>query len=100
MVKPEGPISETPPICIPIDRAGAPVLNGCGARLAQYPRQVAAGVGPRSPGDLFWRAGGNDGPATVAAPGPQVDDVVGGAHGRFVVLNDDDGIADVAEPLR
>ena len=37
-------------------------------------------------------------PPCSPAPGPEVDDVVGGAHRALVVLDDDHGVAEVAQP--
>ena len=83
--------------CLEPDRRGcaAPVAES----LAQHFRQVAAGVGPRNPGDLFRRPAGDDGPAAVAALGPQVDDMIGGLDHVQVVLDDNNRIADVAQRL-
>ena len=36
--------------------------------------------------------------AVLAGAGPEVDDVVGGANRLFVVLDDDDGVAEIAQP--
>ena len=36
-------------------------------------------------------------PPWTPAPGPDVDDVVGGAHHLLVVLDDDHGVAEVAQ---
>jgi hypothetical protein len=35
----------------------------------------------------------------IARPRPHLDDVIGGANRVFVVLDDDHGVADVAQPL-
>ena len=35
-----------------------------------------------------------------ARPRPDFDDMVGGAHGLFVVFDHDHGVADVAQPLQ
>ena len=40
---------------------------------------------------------GDDVAAVLAGAGAHVDDVVGDAHGLFVVLDDDDGVAEVAQ---
>ncbi len=37
--------------------------------------------------------------AVDAGAGPDVEHVVGGADGVLVVLDDDDGVAEVAQPL-
>ena len=38
-------------------------------------------------------------PPCLPAPGPEIDDVIGGAHRLLVVLDDDDGVAEVAQLL-
>jgi hypothetical protein len=38
-------------------------------------------------------------PPLTPGPGPEVDEVVGGAHRVLVVLDDDDRVPHVAEPL-
>ena len=43
------------------------------------------------------RALGDDAAAVLAGAGPHVDDVVGRAHGLLVVLDDDHGVAEVAQ---
>jgi hypothetical protein len=65
---------------------------------AQLPGQVAAGQRGRIGGDLVRRALGHQLAAVDAGAGPQVHDVVGGADGVLVVLDDDDAVADVAQP--
>ena len=46
------------------------------------------------------RAGVHDVAAVLPRPGPDVDDVVGGADGLLVVLDHDDRVAQVAQPLQ
>ena len=50
--------------------------------------------------DVVHRAGGDDMPAVLAGARTDVDDPVGGAHRLLVVLDDDQGVADVAQPLQ
>ena len=47
--------------------------------------------------DLLRRAVGDDVAAVLAGAGAEVEDVVGVADGVFVVLDDEDGVAEVAE---
>ena len=63
------------------------------------------GAGKILPGDAFRmgddvlnRAGGDDVSAANARPGAKIDDMVGGPHRVFVVLDDDHRVALVAEP--
>ncbi len=51
------------------------------------------------PLDLLGRALGHDVPAVLAGAGPHVHEVVGRAHHLLVVLDDDDRVAEVAQPL-
>ena len=48
--------------------------------------------------DLLRRSLGDDPPAVLAGARPEVDDVVGRAHRPLVVLDDDHGVAEVAQP--
>ena len=59
--------------------------------------EVGAGDRLRVGHDLIGRALGNDLAAVLAGAGAHVDQVVGGAHHRFVVLDDDHGVAEVAQ---
>ena len=49
--------------------------------------------------DLVRRALGDHVAAVLAGAGPEVDEVVGGEHRALVVLDDDHGVAEVAEPV-
>ena len=60
--------------------------------------QVLAGERLRDPLDPRRRALGDHAPAVLAGAGTEVDDVVGGAHRALVVLDDDHGVAEVAQP--
>ena len=59
--------------------------------------EVAAGERLGVAHDLLWRARRDDVPAVLARAGAEVDEVVGGAHHRLVVLDDEHGVAEVAE---
>ena len=48
---------------------------------------------------LGGRALRDDPPAVLAGAGAEVDEVVGRAHRLLVVLDDDHGVAEVAQPL-
>ena len=61
------------------------------------PREVFAGERFRVRGDFCGRAFGDDAPAVDARAGTDIDDVIGSADGVFVVLNDDDGVAQIAQ---
>ena len=61
------------------------------------PRQVRAGEGGRVRRHLGRRAHGDDPAAVLARPRPHVDDRVGGADHVQVVLDDEDGVAQVAQ---
>ena len=49
--------------------------------------------------DLLGRALGDDVAAVLARARPHVDEPVGAAHHLLVVLDDDNGVAEVAQPL-
>ena len=59
--------------------------------------EVAAGEGAGRVHNVGGRAGGDDLTAESAGAGAEVEDVVGVADGFFVVLDDEDGVAEVAE---
>ena len=64
---------------------------------------VAAEVRPRQrtgavPDELRRRALEDDVPAVLAGARSEVDDVVGGANRLFVVLDDDDSVAEISQP--
>ena len=69
---------------------------GCGGVVAG---QEAAGVGAVDGGDLLGRAMGDDAATALAAFGAHVEDVVGVADDVEVVLDDDDGVAEVGEAM-
>ncbi len=50
-------------------------------------------------GDRVRRPLRHDVPAVVAGPGAHVDEPVGRAHHLLVVLDDEHGVAQIAEPL-
>ena len=59
--------------------------------------EVLAGEARRVAHHLVGRAFGDDFAAVDAGAGAHVDDVVGGADGVFVVLDDDDRVAEIAQ---
>ncbi len=63
------------------------------------PRQELAGDRLRVARDLRGRALGDDVAAVLARARPHVDEPVGGAHHLLVVLDDEHGVAEVAQPL-
>ena len=65
-----------------------------GERLA---REVLAGEALRGRITSSRPSRRHDVPAVDARARPEVDDVVGGAQGLLVVLDDDEGVADVAQ---
>ena len=72
-----------------------PALLGRGDALASA--EVRAGERRLVGHHLGNVAGGDDVSAVLAGAGAEVNDVVGGAHHGVVVLDDDDGVAHVAE---
>src|SRR5450759_2908577 len=77
----------------PLERQAA--LAGQGD--ASAPGQNVPGERRRVVHDLARRAFGDHAAAVLAGPRPHVDDVVGRAHRLLVMLDDDDGIAQVAQ---
>ena len=59
--------------------------------------EVLAGDGRRVVHDLLRGAVGDEVAAVLAGAGAEVEDVVGLADGVFVVLDDEDGVAEVAQ---
>ena len=82
------------PLCIFSPREG-----GFSLRSPQNVLEEGPGVAPRAPGDLLRRAGGHHGATAVSALRPQVDDIVGALDDIQVVLNDQHGVAPVAQSL-
>ena len=74
-------------------------LGGAGA-AGEDRREELAGVAVLHRGDLLGRALGDDQAAAVAALGAHVDDPVGVLDDVEVVLDDDDGVALVDQPLQ
>ena len=62
--------------------------------------EILAGQAVRVGDDLGVGAGRDDLAAAHAGAGAEIDDVVGGPHGVLVVLDDDDGVAHVAQPFQ
>ena len=78
--------------------AGTPLLERGGSPVRLTPAgEVAAGVAGRVCGEGFGRAGAHHGAAAIAALGAHVDEPVGGLDHVQVVLDDDDGVAGVAQ---
>ncbi len=65
-----------------------------------HPGQVLAGDAVGARHDCFGGALGDQVPAMDPGARPHVDDPVGGADRLFVVLDDDDRVAEVAQPLQ
>ena len=73
---------------------------------AAFAAQVRAGhrsvgsVGPVALEERLRRPLEDDVATVLAGAGPKIDDVVGGADRLFVVLDDDDGVAQIAQPRK
>jgi hypothetical protein len=50
--------------------------------------------------DLLWRAVGDEMAAVLAGPGAEIEDVVGLTDGVFIMLDDEHGVAEVAEVFK
>src|SRR6266567_5442682 len=61
--------------------------------------QILSGERLRGGFDLFWLALSDEIAASIARAGAEVDDEIGAADGVFVVLDDEDGIAEIAKML-
>ena len=70
--------------------------SGAGYDL-DLPGEVLAGYGGGVRHDLGGGSVGHDDAAVLPCAGADIEDVVGLAHGVFVVLDDEDGIAEVAQ---
>src|SRR5467141_147557 len=85
--------------------AGAENLNGFAVGAAAFFRdgdfcgaaEVLTGEGFGCGFDLRWFALGDEVAAGVAGAGAKVDDEIGAADGVFVVLDDENGVAEVAK---
>ncbi len=62
--------------------------------------EVGAGQRCRVALHVVRRPRRDDAPAVLAGARAEVDEPVGGLHGLLVVLDDDDGVPDVAQPLQ
>jgi len=60
---------------------------------------VLAGEGGAGGDEVSWGALEDDPAAVVAGAGTEVDDPVGVRHDRLVMLDDDDRLAGVDEPV-
>ena len=88
-------------VCAPTMRsmlAGFTVRRSRGAATRSSPREIAGGersaVLRQERGE---RAFENDVAAVFAGAGAEIDDVIGGAHHVGIVLDHDDGVAEVAQ---
>ena len=89
--------SVIPPTTMRLPRMGHPRFVEAVGRVVAG--EELAGVGGGDGGDLFGRAVGDDPAAALAAFGAEVEDVVGVADDVEVVLDDDDGVAEVGEAV-
>ena len=71
-----------------------------GIRSPRRPLRILAGDRSVCPGNRRHVAFGDDVATVLAGAGPDIDDPVGRAHHVFVVLDDDQRIADVAQALQ
>ena len=67
---------------------------------ALAPRQIGAGQRRRRALDVFGRARGDDAPAVDAGARAHVDHVIGRHDRLFVVLDDEHGVAEIAQLLQ
>ena len=74
------------------ERAGDEAMEG-----GDFAGEIAAGERAGRVHDVGGCTGGDDLAAETAGAGAEVEDVVGVADGFFVVLDDEDGVAEVAE---
>src|SRR3954449_3125592 len=81
---------------------GREVLAGEGGTGGDEVGGGARGEDPAAVGGgavLGGRAREDDPPAVVAGAGAEVDDPIGARHDRLVVLDDDDRLAGIDEPV-
>ena len=102
---PSGKLAVTPRRLLPVALTHRQLLAVALAPLARdrdraLAGQVLAGDRGRRRGDVGGRALGDDLAAVHAGAGADVDDVVGLADRLLVVLDDDDGVAGVAQVLQ
>src|SRR3954453_23360686 len=83
---------------ITIGRSYCMTLRGSGS-AGHVGRQVLAGEGGTGGDEVGRRALEDDPAAVVAGAGPEVDDPVGVRHDRLVVLDHDDRLAGVHQPV-
>src|SRR5690348_7966224 len=62
-------------------------------------REIFPGDRPWRSNDVLHRADGDHLAAVLARARPEIDDVIGRAHRLLVVLDDDDGISEIAQLL-
>ena len=86
--------------CECVSACGCSALRSGIGDLASLPLRYCAGERcPWFASNFVGGAGGDDFAAADAGAGAEVDEVVGGPHRVFVVFDDDDGVAHVAEPF-
>src|SRR5437763_13513922 len=66
----------------------------------QLAAKVAAGDGLLVGANFVHRPGSDDETAVLAGARTEIDEMIGGAHGLLVVLDDDDGVAKVAQSAK
>src|SRR5690349_7989943 len=89
------------PLPSPTDATG-PTPRSPARRTASGPdvrSEVLAGEGGAGGDEVGRRALEDDATAVVAGPGTEVDDPVGVGHDRLVVLDDDDRLARLDQPV-
>ena len=80
------------------DRFGLGLAPARRYRDAPPPREISAGDRSRLPKNVVDRALGDDLAAMLPCSRTDVDDPVGGADGLLVVLDDKDGVPQIAHP--
>ncbi len=74
-----------------------PLRRVLGTAISRVPFEIIGGQAALGFQDLLERAFGHDGTAVDARAGAEVDHPVGGADRVLVMLDDDDGVAEVAQ---
>src|ERR1700733_353410 len=62
-----------------------------------FSREILAGEGIGICGDFAWGTGGYQVSASLSCSGAQVHHIIGAANGFFVMLNNEDGVAKIAQ---
>ena len=60
-------------------------------------RKIAPGQRLRSGSDFLWLAGGNQVASGITGARSKVDNIIGAANGVFIMLDDENGIAEIAQ---